>query len=69
MSDIALSIPVEGGVMDTSIKQNLPTERPDHVAAALDDPAMRAHEERQQHVVDDAIHSLTGKGNLIDRII
>ncbi|GEM_PF-2731432 len=69
MDEVALATPVEGGVMDTSITTNLPTERMDHVAASLDDPAMRAHEEHQQEVVDRAIHSLTGRGNLIDRIV
>lgn len=69
MNDIALATPVEGGVTDTSITPNLPAGRADYVPAALDDPAMHAHEEHQQEVVDKAIHSLTGKGNLIDRIV
>lgn len=69
MNEVALAQPLEGGVVDTSIIRRLPTERPDHVAAALDDPAMRAHENAQQRTVDEAIHSLTGKGKLIDRVV
>ncbi|WP_320169905.1 hypothetical protein [Maridesulfovibrio sp.] len=69
MDDVALANPVESGVIDTNMFPLIPTERPDHVAAALDEPAMKAHEEAQQRVVDEAIHSLTGKGRLIDRII
>lgn len=69
MDETALATTIEGGVRDTTITPNLPTERPDYVAAALDDPGMRRFEEQQQQAVDEAIHSLTGRGNLIDRII
>ncbi len=69
MSDVALSLPVEGGVIDTSINRPVPTERQDHVAASLDDPAMRAHENDLERIATEAIHSLTGKGRLIDRMV
>ncbi|WP_432736609.1 hypothetical protein [Maridesulfovibrio sp. FT414] len=69
MDEIALATPVRGGVSNTSLYPQISTERADHVAAALDDPAMHAHEMAQQRQVDEAIHSLTGKGRLIDRIV
>lgn len=69
MSDVALSQPVEGGVVDTSITMPVPTERQDFVAASLDDPSMRAHENEQERIATEAIHSITGKGKLIDRIV
>ncbi|NDV23565.1 hypothetical protein [Desulfovibrio sp. JC022] len=69
MNDIALATPVEGGVQDTSLQPWLPTERPDTVPDGIDGPTLNLHEHEQQKAVDNAIHSLTGKGNLIDRIV
>ncbi|NDV27360.1 hypothetical protein [Desulfovibrio sp. JC010] len=69
MNDVALATPVEGGVRDTSIEPWLPTERPDALPDSIDAPTMHLHETEQQQIVDKAIHSLTGKGNLIDRIV
>ncbi|CCO24307.1 hypothetical protein [Maridesulfovibrio hydrothermalis] len=69
IDNTAPATPIESVVRDTYITPLLPTEREDHVAASLDDPALRAHEENQQQVVDEAIHSLTGRGNIIDRIV
>lgn len=69
MDDISLATPVDGGVQNTSVEPWMPTEKPDALPDSIDAPTMRLHETEQQQIVDKAIHSLTGKGNLIDRII
>ncbi|TIH20003.1 hypothetical protein D0S45_01295 [Marinifilum sp. JC120] len=69
MDDIALATPVEGGVRDTSIEPWIPTEKPDVVPDSIDTPTLNLHEQEQQKIVEKAIHSLTGKGNLLDRIV
>ncbi|WP_320175889.1 hypothetical protein [Maridesulfovibrio sp.] len=69
MDDIALATPVEGGVQDTSLQPWLRADQLDSVPAGIDGPSLLLHETEQQKAVDNAIHSLTGKGNLIDRIV
>lgn len=69
MSDIALTTPVQGGVQDTSVEPWLPADQINSVPSEIDGPTMHMHETEQQKAVDNAIHSLTGKGNLIDRIV
>ncbi|WP_319759457.1 hypothetical protein [Maridesulfovibrio sp.] len=69
MDNISLATPVEGGVQDTGIETWLPTERPDAAPDGIDVPTLHQHDAEQQRITDNAIHSLTGKGNLIDRII
>ena len=73
MDNIALATPVQGGVQDTSIEPWQPSgrlaEMPDAIPDSIDASTLHLHAEEQQKVVDQAIHSLTGKGNLIDRIV
>ncbi len=73
MEDIALATPVEVGVQDTSIEPWQPSgrlaEMPDAIPDTIDAASLHLHAEEQQKIVDQAIHSLTGKGNLIDRIV
>ena len=69
MENVSLATPIEGGVHDTSIEPWLPTEKPDAVPDGIDVPTLHQHDAAQQKIVDHAIHSLTGRGNLIDRIV
>ncbi|WP_415713141.1 hypothetical protein [Maridesulfovibrio sp.] len=69
MTEVALAASIDSGVRDTALEPWLPTEKPDVLPDAIDAPTMHQHEAEQQRVTDQAIHSLTGKGNLIDRIV
>lgn len=69
MESTSSATPIEGGVQNTSIEPWLPTERPEAVPDSIDVPTLHQHDAEQQKIVDDAIHSLTGRGNLIDRIV
>ncbi|MBI9110419.1 hypothetical protein [Maridesulfovibrio ferrireducens] len=68
MDTIALSIPVEGGVQDTSFIPATNTERTD-VANDMHGPALRAHEADLAKEATSLMNRVTGKGTIIDQMI